>query len=464
MEDPSGEPKQALSEQLSSQVTALEHEVTQAENTVGSELDDSEVQARIRQLIDLIRGSLRSRSLDAKTQKELARLLSLTPRLNNRHIQQVNLLELAISTLLEPSEQNDSSKLLTSPGQGSAAKNLVFVQETRRQIAQQSRKNIHVGRAIFTGDGTPYTRLISGLSWFFLTFVVMPGCLLGSVLLVREVARDIANYEEAIEEQVRLTSANSELLEKDSSQQQKIKDLTQQEAKLIARLSTTNSKLQELSGIRLLSEEEALPAAEGGPQPAEVVLLASDIREILKNIDRELQAGQVSQSEPVPAPEPGPPEPVSAEAREASSSGELIEPSLAAQIRDITAGKITEANELITDRFYLMLLTVSMGALGSTISVIVRANVFIQQAQETDNDLFLTGFFRPLVGMSFAIFCVAIVEAGIFSGLFDLSQRDNADQHSFYIAIAFVAGFSERLVRDVVIKTEDTLAGPAPRK
>lgn len=34
-----------------------------------------------------------------------------------------------------------------------------------------------------------------------------------------------------------------------------------------------------------------------------------------------------------------------------------------------------------------------MGALGSTISVIVRANTFINQTQETENDLFLTGFF-----------------------------------------------------------------------
>ena len=111
-----------------------------------------------------------------------------------------------------------------------------------------------------------------------------------------------------------------------------------------------------------------------------------------------------------------------------------------------------------------MLWAVAMGALGSTISVIVRANTFIQQAQENDNDLFLTGFFRPFVGMSFAIFCVALVEAGIFSGIFDLKTREDTDRTYFYVAIAFVAGFSERLVRDVVIKTEDTLAGPSRRE
>ncbi len=64
--------------------------------------------------------------------------------------------------------------------------------------------------------------------------------------------------------------------------------------------------------------------------------------------------------------------------------------------------------------------------------------------------------------MSFAIFCVALVEAGIFSGIFNV-RRENTDPIYFYVVIAFVAGFSERLVRDVVIKTEDTFAGPKPR-
>ena len=59
---------------------------------------------------------------------------------------------------------------------------------------------------------------------------------------------------------------------------------------------------------------------------------------------------------------------------------------------------------------------------------------------------------------------MALVEAGIFSGLFDIDNRQDADRAYFYVAIAFVAGFSERLVRDVVIKTEDTLAGPKPRE
>ncbi|MGB7485168.1 MAG: hypothetical protein WA901_03190, partial [Phormidesmis sp.] len=69
---------------------------------------------------------------------------------------------------------------------------------------------------------------------------------------------------------------------------------------------------------------------------------------------------------------------------------------------------------------------------------------------------------RPFVGMSFAIFCVALIEAGIFSGIFDLNKREDAEEKIYlYVAIAFVSGFSERLVRDVVIKTEDTLAGPA---
>ena len=128
--------------------------------------------------------------------------------------------------------------------------------------------------------------------------------------------------------------------------------------------------------------------------------------------------------------------------------------------RTETSNEALAADRIFTTSFSLILLAVAMGALGSTISVIVRATTFIRQAQENDNDLFLTGFFRPFVGMSFAIFCVALVEAGIFSGIFDLTNRKDTDRTYFYVAIAFVAGFSERLVRDVVLKTEDTIAGP----
>ncbi|NJM17239.1 MAG: hypothetical protein HC815_04370 [Richelia sp. RM1_1_1] len=101
---------------------------------------------------------------------------------------------------------------------------------------------------------------------------------------------------------------------------------------------------------------------------------------------------------------------------------------------------------------------VSMGALGSAVSIIVRANKFIEQGKTGQSDLFFTGFFRPIVGMSFAIFAVALIESGVFSGIFQISARENRTIY-LYMAIAFIAGFSERLVEDVVLKTENTLTG-----
>ena len=113
------------------------------------------------------------------------------------------------------------------------------------------------------------------------------------------------------------------------------------------------------------------------------------------------------------------------------------------------------------DLFFISL-AVSMGALGSAISVIVRANKFIETGKEGQSDLFFTGFFRPIVGMSFAIFAVALIESGVFSGIFRIAERENRNVY-LYMAIAFVAGFSERLVEDVVLKTENTLTGFSSR-
>ena len=60
--------------------------------------------------------------------------------------------------------------------------------------------------------------------------------------------------------------------------------------------------------------------------------------------------------------------------------------------------------------------------------------------------------------MSFAIFAVALIESGIFSGIFIIAERESRNVY-LYMSIAFIAGFSERLVEDVVVKTENTLTG-----
>ena len=65
-------------------------------------------------------------------------------------------------------------------------------------------------------------------------------------------------------------------------------------------------------------------------------------------------------------------------------------------------------------------------------------------------------------------YLIGLIKTGLRSHTLDWqSRRDRTPQNSrqksrtIFVAIAFVARFSERLVRDVVIKTEDALAGPA---
>ena len=107
----------------------------------------------------------------------------------------------------------------------------------------------------------------------------------------------------------------------------------------------------------------------------------------------------------------------------------------------------------------LILAVVSAGALGSFVSVIVRASDFIEQQQRTRLDLFLVGFFRPVVGMAFAVFLMAALESGVVSGLVSTDSSKPAQKIYFYIAMSFVAGFSERLVKDLMGKTADLVGG-----
>lgn len=109
--------------------------------------------------------------------------------------------------------------------------------------------------------------------------------------------------------------------------------------------------------------------------------------------------------------------------------------------------------------FPLILAVVATGALGSFVSVIVRANEFIDREQKAGLDLFLVGFFRPIVGMAFAFFLVAVLESGILSGFLAINTVKPDKKIYLYVAIAFVAGFSERLVKDIVGQTA-SMVGP----
>ena len=102
----------------------------------------------------------------------------------------------------------------------------------------------------------------------------------------------------------------------------------------------------------------------------------------------------------------------------------------------------------------LVLAVIGAGALGSFVSVAVRADELISKGQAHQRDLFLVGFFRPIIGMSFAFLVVVLIESGIFSGVLSIDAMKPSKKIYLYMAISFVVGFSERLVKSVAGKTE----------
>jgi hypothetical protein len=66
--------------------------------------------------------------------------------------------------------------------------------------------------------------------------------------------------------------------------------------------------------------------------------------------------------------------------------------------------------------------------------------------------LFCTGLTKPLVGAASAVFLYVLVTSGIVA--IDLTQYDDT---AFFASVAFVAGFSERLLPDLAKRAEAVL-------
>ena len=108
------------------------------------------------------------------------------------------------------------------------------------------------------------------------------------------------------------------------------------------------------------------------------------------------------------------------------------------------------------DLISLLIIATSSGALGSTISMIVRIQEF-DSAEKNYNDPsipILIGIYRPLIGASFSLFIFSLVSAGIIS--IENLIKAPSKKMFFYVSISFVAGFSERFARSFIKKTEET--------
>ncbi|HEX8821183.1 MAG TPA: hypothetical protein VF794_14735 [Archangium sp.] len=97
----------------------------------------------------------------------------------------------------------------------------------------------------------------------------------------------------------------------------------------------------------------------------------------------------------------------------------------------------------------LVLITI-VGALGSVTSIMVRLQDFNSRYSEKPGALVLFGFFKPLIGMFFALFCYGLLNAGLVPAV----VVPEGKAIYFYITIAFIAGFSERFAGDLISQVE----------
>jgi hypothetical protein len=96
----------------------------------------------------------------------------------------------------------------------------------------------------------------------------------------------------------------------------------------------------------------------------------------------------------------------------------------------------------------------AFGATGSMVSIMVRIQQFTYAQYKNSLSLFLTGLFRPIIGIGFAFFIFAALESGIITITFPPGK-----DAFFYAAISFIAGFSERFGQSIARKAEGLAEG-----
>ena len=97
------------------------------------------------------------------------------------------------------------------------------------------------------------------------------------------------------------------------------------------------------------------------------------------------------------------------------------------------------------------------GTLGGGVSLLTRLQDFDNpKNQKYDDDLLplLIGLTKPILGGSFAFFIMLILQSNIFPIQIRSGNGDKGNDTYLLLAMAFVAGFSERLIPDLISQVE----------
>ncbi len=124
-----------------------------------------------------------------------------------------------------------------------------------------------------------------------------------------------------------------------------------------------------------------------------------------------------------------------------------------------TEGKSNQNTEDKAINFRLLILILMTGTLGGAVSLLTRLQDFDNpKNQKYDDDLlpFLIGLTKPILGGSFAFFILLILNSNISPLEIRGKTEDNGNDTYLYglLTMAFVAGFSERLIPDLINQVE----------
>jgi len=107
---------------------------------------------------------------------------------------------------------------------------------------------------------------------------------------------------------------------------------------------------------------------------------------------------------------------------------------------------------------WLIIAVGTAGGLGSIVSILTRIQSFAVLAGTDRRLLWMIGAMRPVIGIAFALFIFAVLQGQLLPFNFPEGPQANFE----FVALAFIAGFSERLSRGVMSTVEDRFLGQKP--
>jgi hypothetical protein len=94
------------------------------------------------------------------------------------------------------------------------------------------------------------------------------------------------------------------------------------------------------------------------------------------------------------------------------------------------------------------------GVVGSVVSIMVRIEQFAGRTDVPRSVLLLNGLFKPIIGLAFALFVYGLLNAGLV--VVNIPETSSA-RSFFFLVLAFLAGFNERLAPDLAQRAESAL-------